>query len=313
MKIKKSASSALILLLTSAMLSGCAFTPSDGSDAVSDGSEPTDSISAVCSDSSDSPESVTEAPPESTGQSDPKLSALRKEITENGFSAGMAFLGYVGENETEDKIRSYTASSAYAEDYAFLCGAPLADAGGTELYAVVTAPKECRASVYRAELKDNGEYDVHTDAAIYDGKGGDCFLLRCNVSDIHSNAAVSFKNGDEIFSVFPMLSGMDGHLAVEGCYDFSVYTDGSGAEDRNVQIARELLTEAAEVRDRMLQGMTLLYTGEHQTVEGRDCYIFALGTDREEQFVREYLYGVCDNLIYVYDAVTDTWSALGAE
>ena len=45
-------------------------------------------------------------------------------------------------------------------------------------------------------------------------------------------------------------------------------------------------------------------------VEGRECLIIALVTDRDEQFVREYLYGVCDNLIYTYDAISDTWAAL---
>ena len=60
----------------------------------------------------------------------------------------------------------------------------------------------------------------------------------------------------------------------------------------------------------MAQGMILLYTGERQTVEGRECLIIALVTDRDEQFVREYLYGVCDNLIYTYDAISDTWAAL---
>ena len=84
-------------------------------------------------------------------------------------------------------------------------------------------------------------------------------------------------------------------------------------EDKNVQIARELLTEADEVRERMSQGMTLLYTGEHQTIDGRDCFIFALGTDHDGQFVREYLYGVCDNLIYTYDALSDIWKVLGTE
>ena len=83
-------------------------------------------------------------------------------------------------------------------------------------------------------------------------------------------------------------------------------------EDKNIRIARELLTETDEIKKRMTYGMALLYTGEHQTIDGRDCLIFALGTDHEGQFVREYLYGVCDNLIYAYDALTDKWTALGA-
>ena len=54
-----------------------------------------------------------------------------------------------------------------------------------------------------------------------------------------------------------------------------------------------------------------MYTGNTQMIEGRTCLLFALGTDKEDQFVRERYYGVCDNLIYVYDAVSDTWAVLG--
>lgn len=41
----------------------------------------------------------------------------------------------------------------------------------------------------------------------------------------------------------------------------------------------------------------------------RQLYAFVLGTDNGEQFVQEQLYGVCDNLIYIYDVFTDTWNA----
>ena len=44
-----------------------------------------------------------------------------------------------------------------------------------------------------------------------------------------------------------------------------------------------------------------------QLIDGNTCMVFALGTDRDEQFVREYYYGVCGNLVYVYDAIDDTW------
>ena len=54
-----------------------------------------------------------------------------------------------------------------------------------------------------------------------------------------------------------------------------------------------------------------MYTGDTQMIEGRTCLLFVLGTDSEGQFVRERYYGVCDNLIYVYDAVSDTWAVLG--
>ena len=51
--------------------------------------------------------------------------------------------------------------------------------------------------------------------------------------------------------------------------------------------------------------------GEAEWIGGCPCLLFVLGTDGEEQFVRERYYGVCDNLIYAYDAVNDTWTLHG--
>ena len=138
-------------------------------------------------------------------------------------------------------------------------------------------------------------------------------MLRCNVSDIHANVVVSFKTGDTVFSVFPMRSGADGRLVAEGCYDFSLYAEDNHSPDSDAIIAYGLLSEASEVQYYMGLGMTLQYTGQTQIIDGRSCWIFALGTQHDDgQFVREHLYGVCDNLIYTYDALSDTWSTLGA-
>ena len=261
------------------------------------------------------PEDSTPTPPIQTSfaEVDPALSDLCSTVIDNGFEIGIAFIGFAESDVTEDELYSVLKNSEYAQKYPFLCDARIADAGGNELYAVVTAKKDCRVSVYRTEVTESGEYGVRTDAALYDGKGMGCFLLRCNESDIYSNAAVFWENGDERVWIYPRLSGNDGRIEAEDCYDFSIYSQNNADEYKNVRIARELLTEARQVRERMVQGMALLYTGEHLTVDGRDCMIFALGTNRGDLFVSEYLYGVCDNLIYVYDAVADTWTALGAD
>lgn len=289
MNLKKIAVWPLMLSLALTLLSGCTATPNDP------------------------PDGSTDKSSEITEQTDPKLLSLQKEIRDNACPAGMAFLGFVTEDAAESDLRSFLKSSQYAEKYAFLAEAPFVDAGGTELYAVVTAEKECCASVYRAALSDSGEYDVQTDNVLYEGNGADCFLLRCNVSDIHANAVVSFKTGDTILSVFPMRSGMDGRLIADGCYDFSLYAEDNHSPDSDAIIAYGLLSEASEVQYYMGLGMTLQYTGQTQIIDGRSCWIFALGTEHDDgQFVREHLYGVCDNLIYTYDVLSDTWSVLGA-
>ena len=92
-------------------------------------------------------------------------------------------------------------------------------------------------------------------------------------------------------------------------YDFSVYDEEPGEAD--VEVAMEILQETDEVRDALERGMTLIYTGDDQYVDGRYCLIFALGTDHEDQFVREQLYAVCDNLVYYLDPIENEWYVLG--
>ena len=253
---------------------------------------------------------------ETTVQNDTDLSRLQKTILENNESVGIAYIGYVGYEANEQDVYRFANNSQYADRYDFLYNSPLVNAGGAELYAVVIADTEYLASVYRADITDNGEYSVNTDDALYDysGKGIDYFLLRCNESEIHSNVSLYFKKGNDSFSIFPMLSGMDGHLAAGRFYDFSIYTDyveSVEPEDKDVKIATELLLESEEVQYYINMGMSVQYTGQINEIEGRPCLIFVLGTNRDDQFVRERYYGVCDNLIYFYDALNDTWEVLG--
>ena len=63
----------------------------------------------------------------------------------------------------------------------------------------------------------------------------------------------------------------------------------------------------------MKHGMELLYTGEQQMIGGKPHMLFALGTDHGDQFVREKLYAVSDNLIYAFNTETDQWQVLGTE
>ena len=296
----------IVVLLLLLLLSGCAVLrrqlPSEAESA-----NPSEADTTTRSGGTEPTDSGTAAPSEAA---EPKLAALRQEIVENGFSAGMAFLGFVSEETTENEMRGYLKDSQYAEKYPFLEDAPLVDAGGTELYTVVTA--ECRASVYSAEMNESGGYDVQTDKALYAGKGADCFLLRCNVSDLYSNVAISIQSGDAVFSVFPMLSGMDGRLAAEHCYDFSMYTEDHRGPEDDAIIAYDILAETDEVQYYTGLGMSLQYTGKTQMIVGHSCWIFALYTEHDDQFVPEFYYGVCDNLIYAYDAISDTWNVLGS-
>ena len=296
MKLSKYILTLFIALAVLAAFSGCEAKPSDDPDLTEN--------------------KTTDVSHLTTVQNDTDLSRLQKTILDNNESVGVAYIGYVGYEVNEQEVYRFLDNSQYADKYDFLCESPLVNAGGAELYAVVIADVKYSASVYRAEITDNGEYSVKTDDALYNysGNGIDYFLLRCNESEIHSNVSLYFKKGNDSFSVFPMLSGMDGHLVAEKFYDFSVYTDyvnNSEPEDRNVEIAREILSESQEVQYYINKGMSVQYTGEIREIDGRPCWIFALGTDRDDQFVRERYYGVCDNLIYFYDTLNDKWEVLG--
>lgn len=296
MKINKCIITLLIALIMLASASGCRAKPTDNPDLTES--------------------QTTGTSPATTVQKDTDLSKLQKTILDNKEAVGIAYIGYVGHEANEKEVLNFVKNSQYADKYDFLCESPLVNAGGAELYAVVIADVKYSASVYRAEITDNGEYSVKTDDALYNysGNGIDYFLLRCNESEIHSNVSLYFKKGNDSFSVFPMLSGMDGHLVAEKFYDFSVYTDyvnNSEPEDRNVEIAREILSESQEVQYYINKGMSVQYTGQIREIDGRPCWIFALGTDRDDQFVRERYYGVCDNLIYFYDTLNDKWEVLG--
>lgn len=88
------------------------------------------------------------------------------------------------------------------------------------------------------------------------------------------------------------------------CYDFSIYGGEGGVQD-DVSIAYGVLLEYDEMQDYINSGMSVQYTGETEVIEGKPCMVFALGTDRDDQFVRERYYAVCDNLVYSYDAEGD--------
>ena len=331
--LNKKTAAALALLLSLTQLAGCdkAIQEADGQNSEnalteSGGNEnETETESAAETETSgaeNESESAAEAETDEEPQSedisdDPQLITLRERIRQSGLPVGLAYIGYIGNDASEEELRNLVADSAYAAPYAFLKNAPIVGAEGAELYAVVTMA-DCAISVYPISLADDGALTADGDI-LRQSDGGDCFLLRCNVSDIVPNIECEIKSGKLVYTLSPMLSGMDGYLTAPGVCDFTIYPEedkfsgetGSARTERDIEIATELLSEAAEVQERLGEGMTLLYTGEEVSIDGRDCMLFALGTDSGEQFVTEYFYSVCDNLIYAYDALSDTWNVLG--
>lgn len=243
---------------------------------------------------------------------DKETESLRRRITENGCTAGVGFIGYIDSESSEETVHDFVIGSDLSEAFPFLKNCKTVLAEGAELYAVVPANKDTAVTVYPTEISDEGNYVDRKDAPIYTGAPGETVILRCNLSEIYSNVLISVSDGTNTGEFRPMLSMKDGRLATEPlCYDFSVYREI--VDDESAERARKLLCGTDEVRRALDGGMKLLFTGEIQMINGKQCILFALGTDREEQFVREQLYAVTDNLIYVYSAVSDSWKILDAE
>ena len=240
------------------------------------------------------------------------LAILQDIIRENECQAGMAFLGYTYEGAETAEILEYTRQAEVAAAYPFLQNGTVVDAGGYEIYAIVPGD-DCRVSVYPAHPTEEGEYLDDLNAPYYMGQENEIIILRCNVSEIHSNVMVSVQKQNMSVQYHPMVSLKDGHLAAEThCYDFSIYYnwdeyDPGYDSELDITIAREQLSETDEVSYYLGLGMSLWYTGTEEYIEGRNCPVFVLGTDHEDYFTKEHYYAVGDNVVYYYDPSGDAW------
>lgn len=248
---------------------------------------------------------------------DENLAILQDIIRENECQAGMAFLGYTYEGAEAAEILEYTRQGEVAAAYPFLQDGTVVDAGGYEIYAIVPGD-DCRVSVYPAQSTEEGEYLDDLNAPYYTGQENEIIILRCNVSEIHSNVMVSVQKQNMSVQYHPMVSLKDGHLAAEAyCYDFSIYYDWDEYQSEydyslDINIARDLIAQTDEVSYYLGLGMSLWYTGTEEYIEGRNCPVFVIGTDHEEHFTKEKYYAAGDNVVYYYDPLGDAWLLLGA-
>ena len=262
------------------------------------------------SDESRIPDSGSVKVPDDSNAEDGDLAALQQKINYYSKGAGVAFIGYVDSESSEVDLRAYYASSETGKAYPDLVHAPLYMAEGQELYAIIPPNDKGTIIVYPSVITEDSEYVDDRINPLHVGEPGEPLLLRCNLSEIYANVLIAVTDGGGALDFRLSLSMENGHLQeIAGVYDFSIYEETP--DERSVQIATELLLEADEVKDAIEHGMKIMYTGNTQMIEGRTCLLFALGTDSGDQFVRERYYGVCDNLIYVYDAVSGTWAVLG--
>ena len=238
-----------------------------------------------------------------------ELSILQKQIGQNSCGAGVALLGYVDSELSMTDLSIYLEANAFIETYPFLSDAAYFMTEGQELYAIVPPNDKGRITIYASEITEEGEYIDEKSTPLFQGKPGEVLVLRCNFSEIYSNVLISVTDGGSAMEFRLSISLKDGHLTeLEGVYDFTEYEDFS--DGQSIEIALEILQEIDEVRQGLEQGMSLMYIGNTDEIDGGCCMLFALGTDSDEQFVQEQLYGVCDNRVYAYDVMGDAWNII---
>lgn len=267
-------------------------------------------LAVGCSKNPEDSNTIHSEPPLVSETESSPLSSLQENIRKKDCILGIAFIGYVDSESTVENIRSYLKNSSCASAYPFLPDCEITIHEGAELYAFVPAGKDAVITVYYAEMSEDGSYIDHKDVPLFIGDAGEAIVLRCNLSEVHANVLISVKDGANTLEFHPMLSMKDGHVAADsGCYDF---TDYEMTEEERAQNASDLLTATDEVRDALERGMKLLYTGDTQVVNGQQCLLFALGTERDDQFVREQLYAVSDDQVYTFYTDANEWQVLGA-
>ena len=152
--------------------------------------------------------------------------------------------------------------------------------------------------------EESGEYGYHLYMEDSDRDG--TFFMTCEedtltVTEGEGDAFFQFTDTAEISFQF----NPDPQLEIE-------VPELSGYDDI-ARVAYSTLTCLDEIRYYKQCGMVIQYRGETQEINGEPCIVFEMGTDHEEQFVREFYYAVSpdDLTVYSYDVLSDTWNVIG--
>ncbi len=127
--------------------------------------------------------SVVESDDTETVDSD--LEKLRVMLGKSDSIVGVAFIGYVDSQSTEDDLYTYLENSETGKAYPFLSDAPIVMAEGQELYAIVTNDSGT-ITVYPSNINESYEYVDDISTPLYTGKNGEVVIVRCNISEIYS-------------------------------------------------------------------------------------------------------------------------------
>ena len=223
------------------------------------GTEPVPAVPSAEAPATDRPAPATDAPaPETTAQTieppaptatsehaapqpssanpatpvpsqDASLQAARSVVRANGAVFGVIFLGFTDpEDPPFDRegvvFDKFLTNTEYAEKYPFLRridASHILDAGGTEVYCIVPMDESTDVTAYFQVTDENVSFASNIPLLME--VDGAPFVIRCNVSDVVSNALIVASNSNGEVTWEPCLSLNDSSvvLPAKGVCDLS--------------------------------------------------------------------------------------------
>lgn len=279
MKMKNILAALMCVIFFVTLLSGCtAQKPNENTDTSNDASleAPKDG-------------KKTETETESTDSAE--LTYLRTKIKETGATVGVAYVGFVSNNES---VADYNYASDFStngifKEYPFFYEYPVSVNVGHDMFCVVPVSTQSHIKVYKVNFGDGGELSVDKESVLYEDKTGKPFFVLCNEHEAYSNILIEITSGDETVEISPRIAieNADGLVLGEGCYEFTV----KDIRDYKTAVKEYLSENVDEIKDGIEDGLILMNDYE-EDLYGHYVLKFKLGRyDDDGNFYtsREYM------------------------
>ena len=122
--------------------------------------------------------------------------------------------------------------------------------------------------------------------------------------------------GDDLFpgDVYFVQTNENGDITDFISADYKNYIDnGSITSEIKTKVIDILESNVYEVDEYLNLGMSILFDGETIMLDDEEYYVVSLGTNHEDNFVREIYYAVnvYTEQVYLYDVINDSWDIVG--
>ncbi|MGM9635152.1 MAG: hypothetical protein ACI3YE_03275 [Candidatus Avispirillum sp.] len=187
---------AFVLLLT---LGGCKILPGLGIEPGKKKTETQDaSLTENTTDTAETIETTETETDKAITKGEEQLSDFRKTLSESGSIAGVCFMGYT-ENSDSD------AGKLYGEDYPMVSEIPAERriiCEGSEYYCIVPADDSIAVKVCQWYFDENDDYTPKAGKVLYESRTGESVLIRCNAIEGIPNIIVTVSSAGGEYQEF---------------------------------------------------------------------------------------------------------------